>query len=165
MPPLSEPANNQFLRPIATDRSARSADSALLDTAGFADSGAPLVALPAAAPLHAVVVDEELRPACPIAKALAPEVAVAPLTTAPRDIDAWLRTHGELRYLAQHRMEPGETAWAIGQDIGVPLWVLRELNPHQDLDRLLVGDWVVFPITNTNVERASAWYTEEDCGC
>ncbi len=131
--------------------------SATHDTAAFADSGSPLVALPAATPLLAVVVPEEVRPASPIAKALE--------GAAPLDLDGWLRAHGELRYLAQHRMDAGETAWAIGQDIGVPLWVLRELNPHQDLDRLIVGDWVVFPITNANADRATGWYTEEECGC
>ncbi|MSQ01662.1 MAG: hypothetical protein EXR71_07185 [Myxococcales bacterium] len=132
-------------------------DSAPADTAAFADSDSPLVAT--------LVAEDDARPSCPIVKAIPVSDAPAPAVAARPDVDGWLRVHGELRFLAQHRMVAGETAWAIAQDIGAPLWVLRELNPHQDLDRLLVGDWLVFPITNTNVERASPWYTAEQCGC
>lgn len=120
----------------------------------------------------------ETREGCPMPVLAAPPVGSAaeaiteivpvvptPAPIDPAQVDAWLATHGGVEYLGQHRMENGETAWEMSQSIGVPVWVLRGLNPTQNLDRLHVGDWIEFPVTGTNVEAASLWYTEEECGC
>lgn len=146
---------------------------ALNDDSTPLDSG--FLASSAAVELTPELVEPAPREGCPmpqlaagaVVEAVAPVVPVVP---APEPIDpakaeAWLATHGGVEYLGQHRMENGETAWEMSESIGIPVWVLRGLNPTQNLDRLHIGDWIEYPVTSNNVEAASLWYTEEECGC
>ncbi|GDX83075.1 hypothetical protein LBMAG42_48860 [Deltaproteobacteria bacterium] len=149
-------------------------DSTTLDSAVLATSAsAERVAEPTPG-----LAEPTPREACPMPVFAAPPVGsaaeaateIVPVTPTPEPIDpakvdAWLATHGGVEYLGQHRMENGETAWEMSQSIGVPVWVLRGLNPTQNLDRLHIGDWIEYPVTSNNVEAASLWYTEEECGC
>ena len=113
------------------------------------------VAAPIAAPVAAPLADLPVV-AAPVEPALVAE---------PSRVDTWLLAQGGERFEVWHRMAPGETAWALSQSIGVPLWVVRGINSSSDLDHLHVGDWVLFPATELNHEAAEALITEEVDGC
>lgn len=81
----------------------------------------------------------------------------------PSAYERWAERH-PVEWMAAHRIAYGETAWGLSQAVGVPLPVLRELS-GLDLDRLRPGDWLSFPVTETNREVALEWNTVEDCGC
>lgn len=111
------------------------------------------------ASVETAIVAEPVAPSCPIpafeAPAPTPEVRLA----------AWVVGQGGMIGGGRHQMASGETAWGIATQLGVPVWVLRAMNPAQDLDRLFVGDWIDFPVTQHNEKSAWQLYTEEECGC
>lgn len=148
-------------------------DSALLDSAACGESCSyeerltpptPTAPAPSFVAL-ATPVAEVTHAATPVAAT--PEAPAAAAVVAPDTarMDTWLGLHGGLQYFASHRMERGETAFALSRAVGVPLWLLRTLNAGQDLDHLQVGDWISFPVTANNREPAAEWVTEEECGC
>lgn len=153
------------------------------DTASF-DSGASAAVetvavtenTPAAMPAVVVpVVEERATVAVPAAGTATDEVPTAaacpiPAFAAPQlspevQLAAWVTRQGGLIGNGQHQMAYGETAWGIATQLGVPVWVLRTMNPHLDLDRLMVGDWLAYPVTQKNEKTAWTLYTEEECGC
>jgi hypothetical protein len=98
--------------------------------------------------------------------AFAAEPAAEPVAepvAAPTPYELW-QVRNPVLYMASHRMEAGETAWALSQAVNVPVPVLRALSTL-DLDRLHVGDWLSFPVTEGNEQAAGVWLTVEECGC
>lgn len=132
-----------------------------VDTAAL-DSGLPQIDTAVVTTLE--VAQPESAPAVDVG-ASCPIPALLPVAKVEHDLAAWTTRQGGLIGQGIHRMEAGETAWAIAQGLGIPGWVLREMNPGMDLDRLFVGDWLQYPVTTSNESKAWSYYTVEECGC
>jgi hypothetical protein len=45
-----------------------------------------------------------------------------------------------------HRLQRGESLWALARKKGIPVWLIHRYNPDLDLTRLLPGAKVELPV-------------------
>lgn len=150
----------------ATQYPASAANNAAEAAARVAPAPAELPAAIPAVATPAIATAAIATPAEAPVAASCPIPVFAPPEPAPEvRLADWVTRQGGLIGGGRHRMEAGETAWGIATQLGVSVWVLRAMNPTLDLDHLMVGDWIDFPVTQHNEKSAWQLYTEEECGC